>query len=303
VLRERERERDELFEAIKRELEIKAANLAAQKAALQQAIAAAEKRLKYLMEAVEAGESLLKKGLTTRRDLEDRRADLAATQQRITDLTNEIHRQEHQYREAVSQRELDRLGAQFKVNEARRQMELLANAIERDSQVPSPIEGRVIEIKVAPGGLLTAGAPVVAIETEGTSLEAVIYVPADVGKNIKPGMEARVEPRTIKREEYGAIVGKVAYVSAFPMTPEGMTAVLRNDALVKRFAHAGAPYGVVVQLERAPDNISGYRWSSGSGPPVPLSTGTLARAEVTTREQPPIDLVIPIMRRISGIGL
>ena len=48
--------------------------------------------------------------------------------------------------------------------------------------------------------------------------------------------------------------------------------------------------------------VTGYRWSSGSGPPTRLSTGTLARAEVTTREQPPIDLVVPIMRRLSGIG-
>ena len=30
--------------------------------------------------------------------------------------------------------------------------------------------------------------------------------------------------------------------------------------------------------------------------------GTLTRAEVTTREQPPINLVVPLMKRLSGIG-
>ena len=302
VLQERERERDDLFAAIKRELEIKAANLAAQKSGLEQVIAAMQKRVAYLTEAVATGESLIARGLTTRRELEDRRTELATTQQRITDSLNEINRLDGQYREAESQRELDRLAAQFKVNEARRQMEQIAGAIERDSRLTSPIDGRVIEIKVAPSSVLAAGTPVVAIETEGASLEAVIFVPADVGKHVKPGLEARVEPSTIKREEFGTIIGRVANVSAFPVSPEGMTAVLRNDALVKRFSREGAPYAVVVQLEPASTGVTGYRWSSGSGPPTRLSTGTLARAEVTTREQPPIDLVVPIMRRLSGIG-
>lgn len=302
VLQERERERDGLFAAINRELDIKAANLAAQKSGLEQVIVAMQKRAAYLTEAVANGESLTSRGLTTRRELEDRRADLAATEQRITDSINDIQRLDGQYRETVSQREIDRLAAQFKVNEARRQAEQIANAIERDSRVTSPIDGKVIEIKVAPGGVLAVGTPVVAIETEGASLEAVIFVPADVGKHVKPGMEARVEPSTIKREEFGTIIGSVANVSAFPMSPEGMMAVLRNDSLVKRFAQEGAPYAVVVQLQTASAGVSGYRWSSGSGPPMRVTTGTLARAEVTTREQPPIDLVVPIMRRLSGIG-
>jgi len=86
------------------------------------------------------------------------------------------------------------------------------------------------------------------------------------------------------------------------VTPEGMAAVLHNEALVRSFSHEGAPYSVLVQLERDRAAVSGYRWSSGTGPPIRLTTGTIARAEITTREQPPIDLVVPIMRRVSGIG-
>src|SRR5258708_84178 len=98
VLQERERERDELFSTIKRELEIKAANVAAQKSGLEQGIAAAQKRLAYLTDAVAAAASLNAKGLTTRRELEDRRAELYAAQQRITDSQNEIQRIEGQQR-------------------------------------------------------------------------------------------------------------------------------------------------------------------------------------------------------------
>ena len=136
----------------------------------------------------------------------------------------------------------------------------------------------------------------------GQILEATVYMPPDRGKNIRPGMEVRVEPTTIKREEYGAIVGRVLTVSDFPVTPQGMLADLHNDALVKRFSQDGAPYAAKVMLERDPSTASGYRWTSGKGPPILLSSGTLTRAEVTTREQPPIDLVIPLMKRLSGIG-
>jgi HlyD family secretion protein len=302
VLKDREHEQNELAAAIKRELEIKAADVAAQKSGLEQSIEAAQQHAAYLANAIAGVEPLNAKGLVTRRELEELRADLAATKQRITGSQNEIQQLDGQLREAESQRELDKLASHFKVNEARRQMEELAGALERDSRLMSPIDGQVFEIKVSPGGVLAAGTPVVAIEPEGTSLEAIVYIPADRGKNIQPGMEVRIEPTTAKREEFGTMVGKVATISEFPVTPEGMSAVLHNDALVKRFSQAGAPYAVHVRLQRDATTFSGYHWSSGSGPPIRLSTGTLARAEVTTTEQPPIDLVIPIMRRLSGIG-
>lgn len=301
VLKERGREHEQLIAAIKRELEIKAANVAAQKAGLEQIIAAARQRVAYLTSEVAGLEGLNAKGFVTRRELEDRRADLAATQQRITESQNEIQRLDGQMREDESRRQLDLLDSQFKVNEARRLMDQLAGRLQRDSQLESPIDGQVFEIKVSPGGVLAAGTPVVAIQTEGAGLEAVIYVPADRGKDIQPGMEVRIEPSTAKREEFGTMIGKVASISEFPVTPEGMAAELHNETLVKRFSEAGAPYAVLVRLERDAAAFSGYRWSSGRGPPLHLTTGTLARAEVTTRERPPIDLVVPILRRVSGI--
>jgi HlyD family secretion protein len=302
VFKDREREHGELLDAIKRELDIKAANVAEQKNGLEQIMAAAQQRVAYLTDEISGLEHLNERGFITRRELEDRRVELVAAQQRITESQNEMHRLDGEVRETESKRDLDALDSQFKVNEARRQMQGFAGTLERDSQLVSPIDGHVFEIKVSAGGVLAAGMPVMAIETEGTSLEAIIYVPADRGKNIQPGMEARIEPSTVKREEFGTMIGTVATISAFPVTPQGMAAVLHNDALVKRFSEEGAPYAVLVRLQRNPAAFGGYRWSAGRGPAVRLSTGTLARAEVTTREQPPIELVVPFMRRASGIG-
>jgi HlyD family secretion protein len=40
----------------------------------------------------------------------------------------------------------------------------------------------------------------------------------------------------------------------------------------------------------------------GHGPPIRLTTGTLARAEITTRTRRPIDLVLPNIKRLTGLG-
>jgi HlyD family secretion protein len=302
VVREREHEHGELVAAVDRELAIKAANFKAQEAGLKQAIAAAERRAGYLTEHVAGLTALNEKGFVTRRELEDRRAELSAVQQRTTDAQNQIQQLVAEKSDIEAQRERERLASEFQVNEARRQLQQLAGLLERDSRLVSPIDGRVIEVKVSPGSVLTVGMPVIEIEIEGRTLAALVYIPADLGKSVKPGMEARVEPATVKREEFGTMIGKVATVSEFPMTPQGMSAVLHNDALVTRFSRDGTPFAALVQLQPDTAAASGYRWSSGSGPPIGLSPGTLARIEITTREQPPIDLVLPSIRRASGIG-
>jgi HlyD family secretion protein len=39
----------------------------------------------------------------------------------------------------------------------------------------------------------------------------------------------------------------------------------------------------------------------GQGPDTHLTSGTLTRAEITTRRQRPLDLVIPLIRYLTGI--
>ena len=80
-----------------------------------------------------------------------------------------------------------------------------------------------------------------------------------------------------------------------------MLAVLRNDSLVTRFSRDGAPYAAVVRLQQDESTPTGYRWAVGTGPQLGLTSGTLTRAEITTRNRHPIDLVVPIFKRLTGI--
>jgi HlyD family secretion protein len=302
VLREREREHAELAATIAREVETKLANYAAQETGLNEAIAAADQRATYLTAEIGKLEPAVASGFVTRKYVEDRRVELNAAKLRMVDAQNDILKLKALRLDLQSQRDRDRMQSGFRVNDAKRLVEQSSAELERGSRILSPGEGRVVEIKVSTGSVLAVGTPVIEIETSGQTLEATVYVPPDRGKNIKPGMEVHVEPTMIAREEYGAIIGRVVAISEFPVTPQGMAAGLHNDTLVKRFSQEGAPYAARVRLEPDPTTVSGYRWTSGKGPPVRLSSGTLTRAEVTTREQPPIELVVPLLKRLSGIG-
>lgn len=299
--RERQREHDDMAARVRAELAVKASNFDKLEAAFNKVIEATSQRIQSLDIDVKNLEQLMAKGLTTRKTLEDRRLEWTEAQQRRTDSQNEILKLHAQKSDLETQRERELQQAEFAANNARREMQALAGTLGRNSEVLSPIAGRVLEIKTSAGSVLAVGTPVVLIEDEGAKLEAVVYIPADQGKSVKPGLQVRVAPSTVKREEFGTMIGTVASVSEFPVTPQGMTAVLHNEQLVKLFSHDGAPYAVAVALTPDETTASGYRWAVGRGPQVHLSSGTLAQAEITTRNRRPLDLVVPLLRKLTGI--
>jgi len=50
-----------------------------------------------------------------------------------------------------------------------------------------------------------------------------------------------------------------------------------------------------VRVDLIPDshNASGYKWSTGDGPPTTINSGTLVFGSITIKEQKPITSVIP----------
>jgi HlyD family secretion protein len=301
VLHERERENAVLVTRVQSELAAKSQNYAKMEEALNQAIKATEQRIEYLAVDVKNLQDLLARGYTTRRNFDDRRTELTNAQQRRDDSQNQILKLRAEKTDLETQRDRELRQSEFQLDEARRQEKAMAELLTQNAEIVSPIEGRVLELKISPGSVLAVGTPVVGIESEGDKLEAVIFVPAEQGKKIKPGMQVHLEPSTVKREEFGMMLGTIENVSDFPMTPQGISALLHNESLVSRFNHDGAPYAAKVVLEEDPSTTTGYRWAVGHGPNLHLTSGTLARAEITTRHQRPLDLIIPLIRHYTGI--
>jgi HlyD family secretion protein len=98
--------------------------------------------------------------------------------------------------------------------------------------IRSPFAGRVLEVLADRGDVVAPGKPVLSVEVLSEDLVAVLFVPASAGKRVQRGMAVRVSPSTVKREEFGAMVGKVTWVAEFPSTARGMTRFLGNETLV-----------------------------------------------------------------------
>ena len=301
VLREKEDELAEQIQRFEREIEARQRLDAQQRASLTRTIAAADQRHAFYADSLRAQQSLAQSGFITRRSVQDIRQLAEAAEQEERTARNELLRIDSEALDQLNRRDNELARRREAANDARRSLEEVSNRADRTIRVVSPIAGQVTEVKANIGSVVAAGRSIVSIETAGQGLELVLYLSPDKGKRVYAGMEVRVEPATVKKEEFGTLLGHVLEVSQFPATPEGMLGVLQNPQLVARFTAQGAPYAARAALVSDAAAPSGYKWSTGNGPPIKLSSGTIATAEVTVRKQSPISLVLPILRERTGI--
>ncbi|MEW5729657.1 MAG: NHLP bacteriocin system secretion protein, partial [Pseudomonadota bacterium] len=201
-------------------------------------------------------------------------------------------------------KERELLDKEMAIGAVQRKLDALAERLDRQTVVLSPYDGDVVEAKANVGDIVDKGAELLTVlpartgQAKDDDLVAVLYVPPNDGKKVRPGMVAQVAPSTIKREEYGFILGKVKSVAEIPSSAEGMMRTLKNQQLVEALSGGGAPFEVVVELERDPATPTGFRWSSSRGPEGDINTGTLADAQVTVREIHLISLAIPALEQL-----
>ncbi|CAO3438054.1 NHLP bacteriocin system secretion protein [Azospirillum doebereinerae] len=301
VLAEREDDLARRADQLDREAASRRANFASRRAALRQVVAAAESRVQFLDTMLRGQEDIAARGFTTRQRVEETRQDLAAARQKVSDAKSQLLQIDTEELDMASRTDQALADGRDRMADARRKVDETRLQIEQDTRILSPTDGRVTEWKVAEGSRIAAGTPVVSIESGSSGLQLMLYIPPEHGKKLKPGMDVRIAPSTVRKEEYGTLVGTVAEVSDFPSTPQGMLAVLQNDRLVQQFSAKGPPFAVRVDLTRDAVSATGYRWSSGGGPPATVTSGTPAEGEVTIREQPPIAFVIPALRKATGL--
>ena len=189
--------------------------------------------------------------------------------------------------------------AEYKVVE--KQVLQLRDELDYKSQIVSQVDGRILELNMNKGSIIQPGEDLVTLDQYGgtVKMEAVIYVPAEQGGIILPGMQAQISPTIVNKEEYGFMLGRVISVSDYPATTHSMMQTLGNEKLVSLLAVQGAP--LMVRIDLIPDSItkSGYQWSTLGGPPMSIHSGTLIQGEVITHREKPISKVIPLFRSVE----
>ena len=170
----------------------------------------------------------------------------------------------------------------------------------------SPYSGKVLEIDAQEGTPVSSGDSIVMVELTGEAIQdltAVLYIDSGNGKKVAPGMGVQITPSTVKAEEWGCMLGIVTRVSEFPVTAKAMLRNLQNQKLVDNFSSKSAQIEIYADLIPDPNTTSKYKWSSPKGPPVRIETGTICSAKVVVYKQPPITLVIPLLKKyILGAG-
>ncbi len=280
---------------------LRASSLGRQKAALDSKLEAAQASASFLRERVQGESRLQVQGFTTRNQLQQTRnqlnqaqLEIADTLARIADLDAQAAASEAQDQERIVQ--ADR--AAFDARQRLRELETQSLSATR---ITAPLSGRVVQINVRPGTQMAAGAEILAIEAGRGGLQLLLFLPPREARTVIPGMAVRVVPTTVQREEYGNILGEIEDVSDFPLSEQGLRGLLQNETLARSFMRNGAPHRARVRLLADPANPGRLLWTSKRGAEVSVDVGMLADALVEVRRQAPITLVIPLLRRYTGL--
>lgn len=302
-LAEQQRQHDQLTSYSRKDTALRSDTTTLRRQQLQATIDFSQKQITALNDQLASQEALLARGLTTRSVVMQTQSQIFSAQNQLEGARNELQQLSLTQLTTTSDRERQIAASQLAINDARRRLELAEGQLEQASVVKSPYAGRILELKVRQGDVVSAGSPLASLQLDDPSaaLQALIYVSPSDGKNVKDGMDVQISPSSAPREEYGFMNGTVTYVSQFPATPEAMVRVLGNQALAQQLAGQGAPFAVYAELIRKPGSRDGFSWSSPKGEAIAVNSGTPCSATITVQNQRPIELVIPIFRQYTGL--
>jgi HlyD family secretion protein len=280
--------------------QLKLQYIAEQRQSLEEAIRADEQRLEFVRKQLEDRKRLFIEGLMTTIQVQETANEYERILQQIREHRTQFANLSAQVVDLASQKEKETVSIEARISQERERLRALKAMLQLQSRILSTSTGRVLELFASVGRVIQTGEPLLTVEMSveaSETLSAVLYFPARDGKKVQTGMEAQVSPSVARQEEYGSILGTVTQVSAFPASSRGMMRVLQNADLVQRLSSGGAPIVVYASLSLDPNTVSGYKWSSGLGPPVDIVSGTLCYSGVVVQRQRPIDLVVPYLKR------
>ena len=298
---------------------------------LQQRLQTTRELLPTLQQRYEIRQQLLQEGaisgdtvLQARQELIDGQAKVNDAQSQLKQLDVKEADAQRQYLESLNsirdlqtrlkeldtkkasqaQQDLDALtNRQKEIQETQREIAQLQLQLKNTSQITSHHTGRVIELSASPGQLIAQGSAIGAIEAQDRAgkLMSVAFFPTGEGKKLKSGMKIQVTPTTVKREEFGGIVGTVGDISAFPITQEGAVRLVGSAEVVKGLLAQGSQLEAFAELQPDPATFSGWKWSSSKGPRQKITSGTPTTVRVTVEERAPISFVFPILKSWTGV--
>ena len=277
-----------------------------QRTSIELQIESLEKNISFLQQQLKTDRDLLEKGLITKPQVVNSEQQLETAQNKIEDLKTQLVQMNS--RELNTDFNLEQKTTVIQQRIAQQEMRLkqLQEQYEVRTNIKSPHDGEVVEVLTSSGVVVGAGTPLFKMKNEASisstgKVKGILYVPTQDGKKIKVGMDALVVPTTVQPQEHGYMKAKVTYVSEFPVTQQGMMTSMKNDQLVSGLLVMGAPFEVYVEFEQNAATYSGYEWTSAGGPEININAGTSCAGKITVKEEPPIAMVIPALKKFFDL--
>jgi len=301
ALADAKRERERAFKVRTDSSHLQLEALARQRSNAEGEIANLREQIRIVDEQIPVDEQLYSRGLITKQQTLATRQKKVTLEGQVAGLEAQIKQFDAQQFTTENQPKESDIDMQARIADLERNLASQEKDLSSTSDVISPYAGQVLELKVYRGGAVAEGTPVVSIQPDAGKLEGLVYLSSLHAKDVKPGMEAQISPGTVRREEYGFMIGKVSFVAAYPATSAAMMSVLGNESLIQSVTAGGPVTEVHLDLEPA-GTPSGFKWSSRQGPPLPISSGTLCSAQIVTEHDKPITLVMPAVKEKIGLN-
>jgi HlyD family secretion protein len=273
-----------------------------QKAVAGEQIAAGQLRAKGLQDILTADEALFAKGIISRLEVAQARADHdrtlldianAKTRTIEVEATAETRRDNLTEIERQKQERIDTLQAEA----ARLRVEVGVGSLVR-----APVSGRIEEIRVGQGDVVAPGTIIATIgRVAPEAFEIIAVFDNDMAKRIVPGMDVHVRPTSVKKEEHGSMRGQVRMITELGVSKAEVNAILRNPQLTDSLMGTSAPLLAKIEVFVDKATPSGFAWWGGQGPPYAVTRGTRVAVDVVVERQAPITLIIPAMRHLLGL--
>ena len=118
---------------------------------------------------------------------------------------------------------------------------------------------------------------------------------------ITDGMKVVATPQGINKSQYGGIRGVVTTKLPFTMTSQRLADIVGIESLAQLSNSTTAnPNLLVIRMSMDAEGDS-YKWTTKQTPPVNTGIGDVLNLDIDVREQSPLMMAIPIVKRYLGL--
>ncbi|MEM9213200.1 MAG: NHLP bacteriocin system secretion protein [Cyanobacteria bacterium P01_F01_bin.150] len=242
--------------------------------------------------------------------------DYAQNLNRIAQIQGELQELDSRIASQTEQDALATANRTQEIQETERTIAQLTLELSRNQDIVSTSDGQVLELSVQLGQQIEPGMAIgtIGVYDQDHPPMSVAFLPASDGRKIFEDMDVQVTPTTVKREEYGGIIGRVTEVSAFAVSQQEAIDLVGHPNVLPGILGEGSQVAIQAQLTTVPatsldtststsDCAYRYNWSSSNGPDHQcFSPGTTTEVQITVDKRQPITYVLPFLKTLLGVS-